>query len=195
MSERRCRPANENEARRQLRGRRSRNVLGGQQTPDPVTEGPAWSPKTTNRPKFRFFSSSAHIDHCVCSNPTMGRRLGTEGSSPFSQSLLTRCVFKTLSQDVPSATKCLPTHLVPSQAPPAVNVVMLAALVSHRNTLRASLSLKQTDNSISFPMKHSHALLQASCFLCDQDPCRARLKSEDFQTHETQLSTQTKLYY
>lgn len=85
MSERRCRPANENEARRQLRGRRSRNVLGGQQTPDPVTEGPTWSPKTTNRPKFRFFSSSAHIDHCVCSNPTMGRRLGTEGSSPFSQ--------------------------------------------------------------------------------------------------------------
>lgn len=183
MSERRCGPANENEARRQLRGRRSRNVLGGQQTPDHVTEGPAWSPKTANRPKFRCFSSSAHIDHCVCSNPTMGRRLGTEGSSPFSQEFTKEVRVQNFVPECAKRDQMFTDTLVPSRAPPAVNAVML---ISHRN---ASLSLTQTDKSISFPMKHSHVLLRASCFLCDQDPCRARLKSEEFQIHETQLST------
>lgn len=183
MSERHRRPANENEARRQLRGRRSRNVLGGQQTPDPVTEGPAWSPKTANRPKFRFFPARRTLITVFVQIQRWGEDWARREARRFPRSLLKRCVFKTLSQNVPNATKCLPTHLVPSRAPPAVNAVML---VSHRN---ASLSLTQTDKCISFPMKHSHVLLRASCFLCDQDPCRARLKSEEFQIHETQLST------
>lgn len=92
MSERRCGPANENEARRQLRGRRSRNVLGGQQTPDPVTEGPAWSPKTANRPKFRCFSST--LITVFVQIQRWGEDWARREARRFPRSLLKRCVFK-----------------------------------------------------------------------------------------------------
>lgn len=65
----------EAEVRRQLRVRQSRLVLGGQQTPDPVTERPAWSSKATNGPDFPFFSGPVLNDHWVGFKSNEGKKI------------------------------------------------------------------------------------------------------------------------
>lgn len=119
MNERRCGPPGEAEVRRQLRVRQSRSVLGGQRTPDPVSEGPAWSPKTANGPKFPLFSGPVLIDHWVCLESNEGkkiRRIFPLRETQFSQESrqLTRWMFRSF---VPKSDKDAATVEVPDEKP------------------------------------------------------------------------------
>lgn len=82
-NERRRGPPAEAEARRRLRVRRSRNVLRGQQAPDPVPEDSPGLQKPLTGPSSPPFSGPELSDHRVCLECNEGTRRKREtGSFP-----------------------------------------------------------------------------------------------------------------